>query len=231
MEMAIRGVRDMAAGRAHDATMRHGIAVACAAALAGCGTGGTSPSAIQNNCRAYPVAVSENGGPGVPCRLEQGAQVSLWCGTALSPREWHYANLADFIDEARVPNGLRLRSFSSATLSLLQSSGGSTARYEYDPQGRLTARERSAWSGTQPLQPFERVEFTAWDVRGRPTAGVLSNSEGSGPVTLAYDDQRREMRWSTGEIHRVDRWGNTVLQGFGAFRREFAILRIEIACR
>jgi hypothetical protein len=211
--------------------MREGIALACAAVLAGCGGEPTSPSGLQANCRAYPVAVSENGGPEVPCQLEQGGVVTLRCGTALSPREWHYASLADFIDEARVPNRLRLRSFSSATFSLLHSSGGSGSDYEYDAQERLIARERSSWSGFQPWMPFERAEFTAWDDRGRPTAGALSDSAGTRPITLTYDDQRREMRWSTGEIHRVDRWGNTVLQEFGSFRRQLTILRTELACR
>ncbi|HSF20384.1 MAG TPA: hypothetical protein VLK65_33030 [Vicinamibacteria bacterium] len=198
--------------------------------------GGSSPTDETPTCRTYPLSFEENGTP-FTCRLETGARVTLSCAAGTLNRDWEYANLADFIGEAAVPNRLRVESRRTTAGALLGSFTTTIRFYEYDGQQRLTRRVRTSSNSLGTFE-LDDARYSQWDAEGRPTRGEIRAGELSAGVSLSYDDGQRRLEASTGERVVVDRNGNILneVEVFGLgpdpfrFERDYVITATERAC-
>jgi YD repeat-containing protein len=122
-------------------------------------------------------------------------------------RRWEYSSLTDFVREPSIPNRIRATSRTSTGGLLLVSFTETLRSYEYDAQGRLSRRNRTS-SGNLGTFVLDETRYTEWDTSGRPTRGEILSGEVTGPVVLSYDDGRRLLETSTGEIVSLDGNGN-----------------------
>jgi len=187
---------------------------------------------VRASCRRYPIRLRENGSSLYDCTFgtEFGPLLSCQSGNNLY-RSWGYASLEDFVSEVSVPN--RFRRVSSLFTAPFGRSG-TLVEYQYDDQGRYARRVRSALVGSF-VRTIDTTSFLTWDGRGRPLSGRIVQPAGQEElVTLAYDDTLRDVVWSNGERHRMDRHGNTLIEtwvfGTDASPREFEILALAEIC-
>jgi hypothetical protein len=92
-------------------------------------------------------------------------------------------------------------------------SGGSETEYRYDVEGQLVARRRTSWGGLgsdRSRREVDRTDYDAWDYVGRPVAGTYWVDDQAKFVSIWYDDARRTMRSSIGELAVRDQDGNLV---------------------
>ena len=188
---------------------------------------------MRASCRRYPIRLRENGSSIYDCTFGTAFGPSLSCrsGNNLA-RSWRYASLEDFVTEVSVPNRFR-RTSSLFTAPFGRS--GTNIEYQYDDQGRYARRVRSAWGGIPSLRTIDTTSFLTWDGRGRPLSGRIVRPTGEDElVTIAYDDTLRDVVWSNGERHRMDRHGNTLLETWvfatDGSPREFEILTMAETC-
>lgn len=187
---------------------------------------------MRASCRRYPTRLRENGSSIYDCTFGTEFGPSLECRSgnnlALS---WRYASLEDFVTEVSVPNRFkRTSALSTAPFGRT----ATTIEYQYDDQGRYACRVRSALAGPL-LRTIDTTSFLTWDGHGRPLSGRIVRAIGEEEgVTIAYDDTLRDVVWSNGERHRMDRHGNTLLEtwvfGTEATPREFEILATAETC-
>jgi hypothetical protein len=211
------------------------IAVVLVLCLVACGEQVVNPELdlVRASCRRYPIRLRENGSSIYDCTFgtEFGPALSCLSGNNLS-RSWRYASLEDFVREVSVPN--RFRRTSSLSTGAFGRTG-TTIEYQYDDQGRYALRVRSALASTPRLRTIDTTSFLTWDGRGRPLSGRIVRPTGEEElVTIAYDDTLRDVVWSNGERHRMDRHGNTLLETWvfatDASPREFEILATAETC-
>lgn len=188
---------------------------------------------MRASCRRYPVRLRENGTSIYDCVFgtEFGPLLSCRSGNNLA-LSWRYASVEDFVTEVSVPNRFRR---TSAGFTAAFGRTGTAAEYQYDDQGRYAVRVRSTSGGIPPPRTIDTTSFLTWDVHGRPLSGRIVRPTGQDErVTIAYDDTLRDMLWSNGERHRMDRHGNTLREtwvfGTDVIGREFEILALAEAC-
>jgi hypothetical protein len=197
---------------------------------------GGSPAQPTGVCRRYASAYAANG-TAYRCAFAPGnALLSCRSGPSLSD-DWQYASAADFVDEARVPNRLRVRARRFEALGMVGTSRTLLTEYRYDDAGRLISRRRT---NDYTIGSFEldRVEFGSWDSLGRPVSGTMHVGDRSGLFTLAYNDAAREVEASNGESVTLDANGNvvreTLASGFGESGRtavEYVVQGTAEFCR
>ena len=169
-------------------------------------------------CRHYPTAFTESG-RSYTCSFDGSTRFACDDTSRFVIQQWVYANQTDFLLEAQVPNRVLAQSRSFITLGLVVTSSTFVTDYLYDASGRLLERRRHRSDVSRQLD-LDTTQYTAWDSSGRPTAGTISAPEGTGPITIHYDDQARRMVASNGESVTQDANGNVVREdvviGFGA---------------
>lgn len=183
--------------------------VVVGAAILGISCGHSSPTERGRLCRLYPTAMVVDGSPR-DCRLE-GA--TLECEAGSSHWRWKYGSTWDFVLEARAPNRIlaKSRSYSWVGTFANQGSGGHVTDYQYDVGSRVVGRRREArWSLSPEKHEYDRTEYDEWDQIGRPVAGTYWVGDQATPVSIWYDDARRTMRSSIGELAVQDPAGNLV---------------------
>jgi hypothetical protein len=168
---------------------------------------GSSPVEETKVCRRYPTAFSEAGQP-YACTFDVRI---LTCrdSSHFVVQDWWYAGSADFVQEAQVPNRILAQSRSFSTLGMVVTSSAVSTEYRYDASARMVERHRRR-SDVGGGRDLDVTTYTSWDALGRPTAGTVSSSSGSGPVTIRYDDAARRMDASNGESVTVDANGTVV---------------------
>jgi hypothetical protein len=182
---------------------------------AGCGSSKIEGTKV---CRRYPTAFTENG-RAYTCTFDGGHVLRCDDSARLVVQEWLYATATDFVMEPQVPNRILVQSRSFVTLGMVNTSSSTSTDYTYDASGRVVERRkrRSDFTGAREL---ETVTYTAWDARGRPTAGTVRTPDATGAITIRYDDTARRMEASNGESVTQDANGNVVREvfvlGFGA---------------
>ncbi len=207
------------------------MAAAFALLAAGCGGPADPDLAIdllRVSCRIYPTEVVENTSQSTftfPCVLDRGGTVVLRCGDANLTRDWEYASLEDFVGEVGIPNKFRRIGAETAFRGTLRGSSSTTVEYEYDGQRRLAVRRRfgHTFLGTVLV---DTTTFDSYDAAGRPTAARVQSPSGEERVSISYDDAARQMSWSNGERHRMDRHGNTLVEN----GREYRIVDTAEVC-
>jgi hypothetical protein len=188
---------------------------ACLVVFPACG--GSSNIEGTKVCRRYPTAFVESGRP-YTCTFDVRI---LRCNDAsrFVVQDWVYASAADFVLEARVPNGIRAESRSFSTLGMVVTSSVVATEYRHDASTRLVQRRRRR-SDVTGARELDVTDYTSWDALGRPIAGTVSGPNGAGPITIRYDDAARRMDASNGESTTVDANGNAVREvvvyGLGA---------------
>jgi hypothetical protein len=184
-------------------------------------------------CRHYPVAFTQ-AGTSYACAFDGGH--ALRCNGPQVIQQWIYAGPEDFVLEPQVPNRILVQTRTFEALGMVNTSRTFETFYTYDGAGRLTRRRRHETDVARNFD-VETVEYTAWDAVGRPTAGTIQSSpDGTGPITLAYDDAARRVNASNGESVTQDVNGNVVLEttvfGFGpvAGPSQYSITRTADFC-
>jgi YD repeat-containing protein len=182
-------------------------------------------------CRHYPIAFSQDG-TAYACSFDGGH--ALLCNGPQVVQQWIYAGPEDFVLEPQVPNRILAQTRTVEFLGMVNTSRTFETFYRYDGAGRLIGRRRHEMDVTRDFD-VEVVEYTAWDTVGRPTAGTIQSPDGTGPVTLTYDDAARRMDSSNGESVTQDVNGNVVREttvfGFGpAGTSQYSITRTADFC-
>jgi hypothetical protein len=157
-------------------------------------------------CRRYPTAFTQSG-TAYTCTLDGGQ--SLRCNGPQVVQQWLYAGPQDFVLETQIPNRILAMTRTFEALGMVVTSRTLETFYQYDGAGRLVERRRHEMDVGRDFDA-EVVEYTAWDARGRPTAGTIRTPDDSGPVTITYDDAARRMDASNGESVTQDANGNTL---------------------
>lgn len=196
----------------------------------------SSPTDESGDCRRYMTSMSENG-TAFTCAFEEGIATLRCSSGPFSERTWEYADVGDFISEVSAPNTILAQRRTSSG-GALGSFAATETEYRYDAQGRLLERIRTGESpaGSQTL---DTVRYTAWDGRGRPTAGSLTGAGGSENLTLRYDDAALRMEVSNGESSFQDANGNPSREVFvfgtgstqARFERAYQVLGVAEICR
>lgn len=202
------------------------------AVLASCSHGPTAPSracrkwphdekigAVQFVCRAFPPT-----NPGCD-------------GTPVNFLAWTYRTQFDFVHEADVPNRILAQSREiTGCASFGNGCYTSVIRFEHDSLGRLVRHERR-WSYSMILtdgEMSEVVRYTAWDRHGRPTQGQVEHGGETTPLTIAYDDVRRVVQASNGEVVEQDAYGNVIREAWvengSSFETLYAIGTFQDVC-
>lgn len=150
---------------------------------------------------------------------------------------WTYGTRGDFVHEADVPNRVRALRRETVGCGTFVTTGCSQARveYAYDSRGRLQRRERASGSSLGGGVTIDVATYTAWDLRGRPTAGELEANGARVPLTIVYDDARRLALTSNGELVEQDSLGNVVREaqledGVPTFETDYRIEAVQQVC-
>jgi hypothetical protein len=189
--------------------------VAWSALLAGsCGHGDTTTPIHEVICRALPTRIfwiDES----LDCRRSSdgpAAPFDVSCSGSRRSLTTTYPNLSAVTAEKLIPNRTYAvrRTFGGCGSFATLGCATSAFIYEYDA-GRLR-RRRLTFS--QTLSPgvgeVQAVDFSAWDLQGRPTRAVVREAGFETAVTIAYDDPRRTESWSNGEQRVRDADANII---------------------
>ena len=184
----------------------------------------------QSGVREYPTAIVENVDNLLECRL---SNAELACGNIRTGRTNTYASLTACLEEPAVPNRVYKSRIVRRSFGTFAFQGGSSStHFSYDSQGRLLRRARCSGSDCSSLNKVNDVlDYTAWDPFGRPTRGIYAPAREveSIEVSVAYDDERRTLSASNGEMVEQDRRGNVVreVSVFGVARPAQQVVTYE----
>ena len=161
----------------------------------GCGTESTEPNAETDpkvveqkpNCRRFTASAKLSGDLAGTATASFDTKTNVYSLMIKSPEgemvaNQHYASLADFVAEAKA--------FGRTLITKdVEEEGGKqrTTTFTYDAKQRLTQKTRAEEKESRT------AVFTAWDDKGRPTAGTKSADYGckGAPITIIYDDVAR----------------------------------------
>jgi hypothetical protein len=218
--------------------------VAWSALLAGsCGHGDPTTPIHEVICRALPTRIVWSGAT-LECRRSadsSAAPFDVSCSGSGLTLTTTYPNLSAVTAEKITPSRTYAvrRTFGGCGSFATQGCSRSEFIYEYDA-GRLRRRRQTFSQTLSPgVREVQEVDFSEWDLQGRPTRAVVREGGFETAVTIAYDDPRRTETWSNGEqrvrdadaniIHEVmasrDANGNPVLSA-----SDYAIQATEPTC-
>jgi len=193
--------------------------LALAVSLAG-GCGSQTPSESSRTCRRYATLMGYGSGqPGTrDCTWNVVDANAYVCGIWCAHTTRQYASLADFVEEASVPNRPLVTSEGIGySCGMGNTAGYSTGYYRYDAQRRLVEIQwQGQWGYSDEPSSATVDTYTAWDSRGRPLSGTRSGPGGGMEISIVYDDGTRTMTTSIGPneaIRQEDEFGNMVRDG------------------
>jgi hypothetical protein len=152
-----------------------------------------SPAPFPQNCRTYAtqwVATSDFGQPVTNSASFSATDATLTqtspAGTSQVVRRTVYQSVADFIDEPTVVGRVLFLRTESCANDTCTGGLADVQTPTYDSQRRRTGQTLSL-NGV----PLLVEAYSAWDSRGRPTAGTRTQSGCVAPLSLTYDDVAR----------------------------------------